>query len=128
MITSSDDYDVEEAFELINDIFNLDLDQDGLISKREFLIVTSQSKTLTALLCLAADREKLKQINNKKKVARLSTSTSISEVPTLLDSDKYVCIKELIDCGSHLLDFLIESENRRSFNQTKIVRFAGGIR
>ena len=68
---------MEEAFQLIQDIFSLDLDKDGYVSKKEFLIVTSQSKPLTTILCATADIEKKKKSGQKSR--KISTSEVIQE-------------------------------------------------
>jgi len=50
----------------VNDIFrDLDLNQDGLISKREFLLATTQSAILSKILAQAADEEKKKNQGKK---------------------------------------------------------------
>ena len=56
----TENYKTAAAQEIINDIFNdLDLNKDGWINKREFLIATSQCEVLTTILCCAAERARV---------------------------------------------------------------------
>ena len=59
-LLKTESYKPAVAREIVKDIFNdLDLNQDGQVNKREFLIATSQSDILTTILCTAAEKEKL---------------------------------------------------------------------
>ena len=58
-LLKTESYKPAAAREIVKDIFNdLDLNQDGQVNKREFLIATSQSDILTTILCTAAEKEK----------------------------------------------------------------------
>ena len=72
-------YTAKEAKEMISEVFeDLDLDHDNYISKREFLIASSQNETLQKILVTAAnsEREKRKLPKLKKPTDELLDDTS----------------------------------------------------
>ena len=53
---------------MIDSIFQgLDMNEDGLISKSEFIVSATQDSNVTTLLCKAAEKEKIKQEIEKSK-------------------------------------------------------------
>jgi Ca2+-binding EF-hand superfamily protein len=65
-LLAMENFSPPKSDELINDIFrDLDLNQDGHISKREFLIATTQSSMLSKILGNAATEERKKKAGKK---------------------------------------------------------------
>ena len=66
-LLAMENFSPPKSDELINEIFrDLDLNQDGLISKREFLIATTQSSILSKILGHAAEEERKKKSGKHK--------------------------------------------------------------
>lgn len=69
------------ASELVNDIFNdLDLNRDGLINRREFLVATSQSEILCKILTSAADEEQRRNSHEGNNPAHATAAIAAQSV------------------------------------------------
>jgi hypothetical protein len=74
----------QQVKEMVNDIFNdLDLNRDGLINRREFLVAASQNEILLKILTSAADMEQVSrrgsEVNPTHATAAIAAATLVSK-------------------------------------------------
>ena len=115
LLTKEKNYKIVDAIEFVNDTFKiLDENDDGTISKKEFVMTACTDQNLASLLCEAADKEK-----KEREIIEAAMAESLLELNNLKPPTEGGNLSESSDIESSKSDVKKKKKKKRKRRKSK---------